>query len=258
MIVQSDKDRADIIEAGKRLGAILDAVAAACKPGVSTLELDQLAARLIEEGGDEASLKGYRPDGARIPYPATLCVSINDEVVHGIPHAERKIADGDIVGLDLVLTHNGLFVDSALTVAVGKASAEARKLMNTTQLALENGIAQARPGARVGDVSHAIEETFKGTEISVVKLLGGHGVGRGVHEEPYVSNAGHAGTGPELVAGMVLAIEPIANAGKASVVLGSDGYTYRTRDGSLSAHFEHSILIEEDKTIVLSRRPSEK
>jgi methionyl aminopeptidase len=258
MIVRTPEERAGIIEAGKRLGEILEKVGAATKPGVSTLELDALAEKLILENGDETALKGYRPDGARIPYPATICISINDEVVHGIPAVDRVIKEGDIVGLDLVLAHDGYYVDSAYSVAVGKVSAEAQKLLRTTQDALEAGIFAARPEAHIGDISHAVEASFKGTGIAVVKLLGGHGVGKGVHEEPYVSNAGTAGTGPTIVPGMVLAIEPIANAGKASVVLGSDGYTYRTRDGALSAHFEHSILIEEDQTIVLTRRPHEK
>jgi methionyl aminopeptidase len=258
MIATNAEERAGLIEAGKRLGKILDVVGKACKAGVTTAELDALADKLIRAGGDQASLKGYRPDGARYPYPATLCVSINDEVVHGIPSAERVLKDGDIVGLDLVLTHDGFFVDSAFTVPVGKVTAQAKKLMKTTQGALEKAIKTAKPGARVGDVSHAIEKAFDGTGIGVVKVLGGHGVGRSVHEEPFVSNTGHPGTGPELVPGMVIAIEPIANAGKASVVLAPDGYTYRTRDGSLSAHFEHTVLIGKKKAEVLTRRPGEK
>ncbi len=130
--------------------------------------------------------------------------------------------------------------------------------MNSTQESLEQAIKAARPGNRVGDISHATETAFKGTGFSVVRVLGGHGVGAEVHEEPFIANTGHPGTGPEIVVGMVLALEPIANEGKAAVVIGSDGYTYRTRDGSRSAHFEHTILVEEDETIVVTRRPSEK
>jgi methionyl aminopeptidase len=192
------------------------------------------------------------------PYPATLCVSINNEVVHGIPNeAPRTLREGDIVALDLGLTHKGFTSDSAISIPVGTISPEAQRLMDVTRASLEAGMRVARPGARVGDISHAVESAFDGTGFSVVKVLGGHGVGTAVHEEPYIPNVGHPGTGPELVEGMVLALEPIANAGKAGVVLSKDGYTYRTKDGSLSAHFEHTILIEKDKTLVLTRRPSE-
>lgn len=257
MIVRTPEERAGIIEAGKRLGSVLEQLAAAAVPGTSTLELDALAEKLITENGDHASLKGYRPEGARRPYPATLCVSINDEVVHGIPSAERFLKDGDIVGLDLVLDHKGFFVDSALTVPVGKVSQKAYELTAVTQAALAAGIAIARPGNRIGDISHAIEAVCKESEFAVVRLLGGHGVGRSVHEEPFIPNAGHAGTGTEIVPGMVFAIEPIVNQGKASVVLGTDGYTYRTRDGLLSAHFEHSVLVGEEETIILTKRSNE-
>lgn len=257
MIVRTPEQRAGIIEAGKHLGEILQKLADATKVGVTTLELDQLAVQLIAEYGDHNSLLGYRPDGARTPYPATLCISINDEVVHGIPSAERVIKDGDIVGLDLVLDHEGYFVDSALTVPVGNVSSTAKKLMWSTHAALAAGIEVARAGARIGDISNAIESVLDGSGFAVVKLLGGHGVGNSVHEEPFIANAGHAGTGPEIVPGTVIAIEPIVNEGKASVVLGPDGYTYRTRDGLLSAHFEHSVLIEADQTIVLTARPGE-
>ena len=181
---------------------------------------------------------------------------MNDEVVHGIP-GERILKEGDIVSLDLGLTHDGYIMDSAVTVPVGKVSKVAHELMSATQASLEDAIQAARPGARVGDISHATELAFKDTGFSVVKMLGGHGVGKHVHEEPFIANAGHPGTGPEIVPGMVLALEPIANVGKASVFIAPDGFTYRTKDGSLSAHFEHTILVQEDKTIVLTRRPSE-
>jgi methionyl aminopeptidase len=251
-------DIAGLTEAGKRLGAVLDALAAATRPGTTTLELDTLAEKLIREKGDEPSLKGFLPDGARRPYPATLCISINDEVVHGIPSATRTIKDGDIVGLDLCLGHKGYVVDSALTVPVGKIPHVAQNLMAVTQESLARGIEMARPGNRIGDISHAIEDAFKGSGFSLVKVLGGHGVGNSVHEEPFVPNVGHAGTGPQIEVGMVLAIEPIANAGKASVTILPDGYTYRSKDGSLSAHFEHTVLIGETSTMVLTRRPSER
>ncbi|HEX2792265.1 MAG TPA: type I methionyl aminopeptidase [Candidatus Paceibacterota bacterium] len=260
MIVRTPEERAGIRESGRRLGQVLETLAAIVAPGVATWELDTRAAELIRAGGDEPSFLGYTPEGARMPYPGSLCISVNDEVVHGIGVAgmpERKLKEGDIVTLDLGVTHQGFVTDSALTVPVGKVSKEARDLMAATREALERAIAAARPGNRVGDISFATAEAFKGTGFSVVKMLGGHGVGRSVHEEPFIANAGYPGTGPELVAGMVLALEPIANAGKAAVALANDGYTYRTKDGTYSAHFEHTILIEEAETLVLTRRPSE-
>lgn len=256
MIVRTAEERAGIIEAGRRLGAVLEALEQEVRPGVTTAELDAIAERLIRAGDDEPAFKGYTPEGARYPFPAALCISTNDEVVHGIP-SERALKEGDIVSLDLGLIHDGFVVDSAVTVPVGAGDAKTRELLDTTRLALENAIAAARPGARIGDLSAATGRTFKGTGFSVVKVLGGHGVGASVHEEPWIANDGHPGTGEEIVPGMVLALEPIANLGKAGVHIAPDGYTYRTRDGSKSAHFEHTILIETDETLVVTRRPGE-
>ena len=258
MIVRTPEERAGIIESGRRLGAVLEAVAAMVAPGVAVAALDAEAERLIRAGGDEPAFKGYTPEGAGRPYPATLCVSVNDEVVHGIPtEGGRILREGDIVSLDIGLVHKGFITDTAVTVPVGKVGRDSYALMNATQASLEAAIAAARPGNRIGDISHATEKAYEGTGFSVVKLLGGHAVGHHVHEEPFIANAGHPGTGPEIVSGMVLALEPIANMGKASVVIAPDGYTYRTRDGSRSAHFEHTILVEDDQTIVVTRRPSE-
>ncbi len=245
MTIATGEQRENLIEAGKRLAATLRAVAEAARPGVSSEELDDLAEHLIRGGGDIPAFLGYTPEGARRPYPATLCVSVNDEVVHGIPNESPKILkEGDIVGLDLGLTHNGIVVDAAVTVAAGRPDAQAEDLLRATERALSAGIAAARPGARVGGISSAIQGEIERAGFSVVKDLGGHGVGEFVHEEPFVPNFGRADEGPELVEGMVLALEPIASAGKGSVVLAPDGYTYRTKDGSRSAHFEHTILIE--------------
>jgi methionyl aminopeptidase len=256
MIVRTPDERAAIIEAGRRLGVVLEALAHAVRPGLETRELDALADRLITEAGDTPSFKGYQPDGVSYPFPSALCVSVNDEVVHGIP-GERRLKEGDIVSLDLGVTHKGLIVDSALTVAVGKTDGDSHRVMNTTQQALYAAIAAARPGNRIGDISYATEQAFKGSGCSVVKILGGHGVGRAVHEEPFIANTGYAGTGPEIVAGMVLALEPIANLGKGAVDSMDDEYLFVTRDGSRSAHFEHTILIEEDATHILTKRPTE-
>jgi methionyl aminopeptidase len=245
MIVKTEQQKEDLIEAGKRLAAVLTACAKAAKPGVSAQELDDLAERLIRDGDDIPAFLGYTPEGAGRKYPATLCVSINDEVVHGIPNEGRKVLKtGDLVSLDLGLIHEGIVVDAAATVAVGKASKKDAALLRATEEALAAGIAAAKPGGRVGDISHAIEQVLKKAGVAVVKALGGHGVGERVHEEPFVANFGKAGEGPELVEGMVLALEPIASAGKGAIVLRPDGYTYATRDGSRASHHEHTILIE--------------
>jgi len=254
MIAKTAEEREGLIEAGRRLGEVLRLTEESVRPGITTRELDELAEKLIRQGGDTPAFKGYTPDGARFPFPASLCVSVNDEVVHGIP-GDRVLKEGDIVALDLGLIHKGLVVDAAVTVGVGDIDAASKKLMAATRLALDRGIEAARPGNRIGDISYAIGQAFNNSGFSIVKVLGGHGVGQSVHEEPWIANEGHPGTGPEIVPGMVLALEPIANAGKASVLIDNDGYTYRTRDGSRSAHFEHTILIEEG-TLVLTERGS--
>ncbi len=256
MVIKTIEQRENLIEAGRRLGIVLHELEKVVAPGKTTAELNELAEKLIVEGGDYPCFKNYQPEGATFPFPAGLCISVNDEVVHGIP-GTRVLKESDIVSLDLGLTHNGIIVDSALTVAVGKTDKVSYDLMNATKLALEEAISVAKVGARIGDISSATEKAYKGTGFSVVKILGGHGVGEHVHEEPFVANVGYPGTGPEIVHGMVLALEPIANAGKGYVQVAQDGYTYRTRDGSRSAHFEHTILIEDSGTTVVTRRPGE-
>ncbi|MBU6388374.1 type I methionyl aminopeptidase [Patescibacteria group bacterium] len=245
MTISNDTERENLIEGGKRLAAVLRALRAKVAPGVTAEELDDLAERLIQEGGDQPAFLGYTPEGAGRPYPATLCVSINDEVVHGIPNESvRTLKEGDIVGLDLGLRHGGIIVDAAITVPVGAVDAETKKLLRATEAALAAGIAAAVPGKHVGDISQAIQKEIENAGFKVVKELGGHGVGDLVHEEPFIPNFGRAGQGELLEEGMVLALEPISTAGKAAVVLAPDGYTYRTKDGSRSAHFEHTILLE--------------
>ena len=253
MIITNEKEREILIEAGKRLASILDIIKSKVAPGVTAEELDDLAEQLIRDGGDSPASLGYTPEGSRRPYPATLCVSINDEVVHGIPNESQKILkEGDIVGLDFELSHKGIFVDMAITVPVGTVSQKAKKLLLATENALQAGIREAIPGNHIGDISHAIQGVIEGAGFSVVKILGGHGVGDAVHEEPFIPNYGHAGTGMELEEGMVLALEPISALGKGAVVLAPDGYTYRTKDGSLSAHFEHTILIEKGEARIIT------
>ena len=241
-------------EGGKRLAEILQKVSKEAKAGINIEELDALAEKLIREGGDEPSFLGYTPEGASRPYPATLCVSINDEIVHGIPNEEERILkDGDIVGLDLGLKHKGLFLDTAVTVGIGMISKEDQKLINITKEALMVGINAARVGNTVGDIGYAIEEFNKQYGYGLPIELGGHGVGYRVAEEPYIANYGDKGTGPKLKAGQVLALEPMLNIGDARIRLAEDGYTYKTADGKNSAHFEHTILVTNDKAEILTK-----
>lgn len=245
MTITTEEQKKDLIEAGKRLAVVLATLREKVAPGVTTDKLDELAERMIREGGDEPAFLGYTSEGSVRPYPATLCVSINDEVVHGIPNETVKtLKEGDIVGLDLGLRHNGIIVDAAVTVPVGRVGNDVLKLLSVTEAALDAGVAAAKAGKYVGDISHAIQQTIEGEGLKVIRELGGHGVGDVVHEEPFVPNYGWPSEGEELVEGMVLALEPITTAGKTAILLMPDGYTYRTKDGSKSAHFEHTILIE--------------
>lgn len=240
--IKSKEDIQRIREGGRRLARVMDALESMVTPGVTTKEIDTLAEKLIREGGDEPAFLGYQPGGATFPYPATVCTSVNDQVVHGIP-GERVLVEGDIIGLDIGLAHEGLIVDMARTIPVGKISPEVAKLLVITQGALKAGIAAASPGGRVGDISAAIEAYGSRENYGIVRELGGHGVGHAVHELPFVPNYGKAGTGPLLKENMVLALEPMFNLGGDGVMLERDGYTYATQDGLPSAHFEHTIVI---------------
>ncbi len=241
-------------EGGKRLAIILHTLADMVRPGISTKELDDMARELILSAGDKPSFLNYQPDGAKRPYPASLCVSINDEVVHGIPNEHsRVLVEGDIVGLDMGIIHKGLITDSAITVPVGKIDVESRKLLRATKEALFKGIEAARGGNTIGDIGHAIETFVRSTGFSNALGLAGHGVGYKVHEEPFVPNTGKRGTGVTLKPGMVLAIEPMLNVGTGKITLDGDGYTYRTKDGKRSAHFEHTIAITQGDAIILTK-----
>jgi len=253
VIIRNDIERANLIEGGKRLAAVLVALREKVAPGVTTEELDDLAEEMIRNGGDEPCFLGYTPEGAGRPYPATLCVSINDEVVHGIPNESVKVLkEGDIVGLDLGLRHDGIVVDAAITAPVGTVNEETKKLLRATEDALTAGIGAATSGKHVGDISSAIQKVIEDAGFSVVKELGGHGVGDLVHEEPFIPNFGRPGQGELLEEGMVLALEPISSMGRATVILAPDGYTFRTKDGSRSAHFEHTILIEKEGARIIT------
>ncbi|MFA5831087.1 MAG: type I methionyl aminopeptidase [Candidatus Paceibacterota bacterium] len=252
IIIKSPKEIEILRESGKRLAHILDEVEKAVRPGVTTGELDAIAQKLVLKMGDTAPFLGYQPYGASFPYPGAICLSVNDEIVHGIPK-ERILKEGDIIGLDMGVSHHTMITDSARTVAVGKISEKAQKLMDVTKKALEVGIAAAKVGAHVGDIGYAIETFVRPFKYGIVRELGGHGVGRGVHEDPYIPNFGtKKGVGAKLKAGMVIAIEPMLNEGKRGIVLDKDGYTYRTADRSLSAHFEHTIAITKDGPEILT------
>lgn len=241
-------------EGGARLSYILQSLARATKVGTTTSELDELAYRLTTEGGDRPSFLDYMPYGASRPYPASVCISVNDAIVHGIPNEEPySIQDGDVVSIDMGLIHKGLFLDSAITIAVGKADQKAKDLIHATREALEAGIAAVRLGGHIGDIGAAISAVARKSGFSLAEGLCGHGVGYAVHEDPYVPNDGVSGDGPELVPGLVIAIEPMLNEGSSKIKLLKDGYTYVTKDGGRSAHFEHTVAITENGIEVLTR-----
>ena len=252
MTIYNEEEIIHLREGGKRLAAVLDVVENMVAPGVTTAELNARAEELIRAGGDVPAFLNYRPEGAPTPYPASLCVSVNDEIVHGIP-GTRVIEDGDIVGIDLGLVHNGLFVDSARTVIAGEVSDEIKALVKATERALYAGIDAARGGSRIGDIGHAIEAVAKEGGFGVPEELTGHGVGHHVHEDPYVPNWGNPGTGGLLKPGLVLALEPMFNIGSEKILLDTDGHTFKTRDGSVSAHFEHTIVITDGAPEILTQ-----
>jgi methionyl aminopeptidase len=229
--------------------AVLREVMAAAAPGVSTADLDRLAEARCRERGASPAFKGYHG------YPASICISVNEEVVHGIPSPLRVLRDGDIVGLDFGVLHRGFYGDSAYTVPVGRVSGEALALLEATRAALASGVAAAAPLGRLGDIGAAVQGLVEASGYSVVRDFVGHGIGRRLHEPPQVPNFGQAGTGMRLRPGMVLAIEPMVNAGGAEVTTLADGWTAVTSDGSLSAHFEHTVAVTENGPEILSLPP---
>jgi methionyl aminopeptidase len=239
-------------EAGKLHARILADLATMVRPGVSTKDLDDYARKATDDAGDTPAFLNYRPEGAHRPFPASLCVSINDEVVHGIPSATRILKEGDLVSLDYGINRQGLITDAAITVPVGKVSKELETLMRVTQEALMAGIAAARVGNHIGDIGFAIAECARPHKYGVIQELGGHGVGHKVHEDPYIPNFGKKGTGFMLEEGMVLALEPMFTLGSRYVALEKDGYTIVSQDHSWSAHFEHTIAITKDGPVILT------
>lgn len=247
IILKTAEEIAVLREAGRIVARCLEILAEAIRPGITTGELDAIAEAFIRKSGGIPTFKGY------FGYPASICTSPNDVVVHGIP-GPRVLKDGDIVSIDVGVTYKGFVGDAAYTWPVGRVSEAARKLLRVTEEALHAGIAQARPGNRLGDISHAVQAHVEAHGFSVVRDYVGHGVGRRMHEEPQVPNFGPPGKGPVLAAGMVLAIEPMVNAGGHEVFTDRDNWTVRTRDGKLSAHFEHSVAITEDGPEILTLR----
>jgi len=245
IIIKSDREIAVMRQAGRIVAIILGILGKQVRPGMKTKELDIIAGREAERLGAKPSFKGYRG------FPANLCVSVNDEIVHGIP-GERVLSEGDIVSLDFGAIFDGFQSDAAVTIGVGEISPEARQLLGITQAALKAGIAAAYSGARLGDISAAIQNCAESRGYSVVREYTGHGIGREMHEEPQIPNFGQPGTGPVLMKGMTLALEPMVSIGDWHTRLGSNQWTVFTADGSLSAHFEHTVVITEAEPEVLT------
>lgn len=242
-------------EGGTLLRQLLKEMAKLCVPGTTTLDMDDLAMKLMEEWQLEPVLLGYHPSFADYPYPAAACISVNDCVQHGIPTEEVVLKEGDVVNIDVAVAYKGLVVDSGITVGVGKISAEASKLIAVTEEALAHGIKAAKPGNHIGDISAAIQTFVESRGMSIVEVLCGHGVGYKVHEEPTIPNFGLAGTGPLIEVGHVYAIEPIVNLGGKEVYFDDegDGYSVYTKDKSWSAHFEHTVAITKNGPVILTK-----
>ena len=240
-------------EAGKVVAIVYDELEKHIKPGTTTLELDQIAEQTMRKLGAEPAEKGYNPGIKGVPiFPASICVSINDEVIHGIPSKYRKLKEGDIVSIDTVALKNGYNGDAARTFVVGKTSKENQRLIDVTKQAFFEGIKYAKKGNRLGDICHAIGEYVNSQGYSVVREFQGHGIGREMHEDPGIPNYGKAGRGIRLEPGMTLAIEPMVIQGKPNILELDDGWTIITEDGSMAAHYENTILITEKEPEILT------
>jgi methionyl aminopeptidase len=245
IILKSPEEVGKMQRAGRIVAEVLRELKEQVKPGVSTLDLDEIAEKGIRKRGGQPAFKGYRG------FPATLCASVNNEIVHGIP-SKRTLQEGDIIGLDLGAIVDGYYGDAAITVAVGALRPEVQRLVTVTEESLYKGIDQMKTGNRLSDVSHAVQAHVEAAGYSVVKDFVGHGIGQSLHEEPQLPNFGQPGQGPRLRPGMVLAIEPMVNMGKDGVRVLSDHWTAVTEDGSLSAHFEHTVAITEAGPVILT------
>ena len=236
IVCRSQAEIAKLRRVNQLVGRILAELRQMVRPGVTTSQIDALAEQRVREAGAEPAFKGYHG------YPATVCASVNEQVVHGIPSA-RALTEGDVVSIDMGARLDGFFGDSAVTVPVGQVSDNAAALLRVTEEALFHGIEAVKPGARVSDIGASVQQHVEAHGFSVVREFVGHGIGTALHEEPQIANYGPGGRGPRLSEGMVLAIEPMVNAGKADVKVLADGWTAVTRDGRLSAHFEHTVVV---------------
>jgi len=251
IVRKSAGEIAKIAAAGAILADCIDALAETAAPGMTTAELDRLAERFIRQHRGVPTFLGYRG------FPASICASPNDMVVHGIP-GKYRVTEGDLLSLDVGVTLDGYVADSAVTLPMGAVEPEARRLLGVTAESLEAGLAECREGRRLGDISHAVQEVVEAAGFSVVRSLVGHGVGKEMHEDPQIPNYGDPGRGPRLEEGMVFAIEPMVDAGAYDVVVADDGWAIHTADGSLSAHFEHTVAVGKKGPRVLTRRRSER
>jgi len=247
IMIKSPQEIEKMRISGIALRKVHDTIAPHVKAGASTMDLEEIAVAKIAELGGKAAFKGYHG------YPSALCTSINDEVVHGMPNAKRILKDGDILSIDCGVIIDGFYSDAAVTYAIGKPTPETQKLLDVTKASLEAAIEQCQVGGRLFDISATVQEICEAEGFGVVREFVGHGIGRSMHEDPQVPNFGTRGKGPRLKAGMVLAIEPMINAGKPEVKVLKDGWTAVTIDGSYSAHFEHTVAITKDGPVVLTR-----
>ncbi|HEY7366393.1 MAG TPA: type I methionyl aminopeptidase [Methylomirabilota bacterium] len=249
IVLKSAREIEIMRQGGQILADLMEHLRSSVKSGMSTLEIDENVEAFIARRGAQPAFKGYRG------FPATVCVSINEEIVHGIPSAQRHLREGDIVGLDLGCIVDGYYADCAFTMAIGEVPSPVGRLLDVTRQSLELAVEQCRPGRRLSDVSHAVQQHVEAHGLGVVRAFVGHGIGRALHEEPQVPNFGEPGRGPQLKPGMVLAIEPMVTMGSWDVRILEDGWTAVTADGSLAAHFEHTVAITERGPSVLTSRP---
>ncbi|MGE5297997.1 MAG: type I methionyl aminopeptidase [Acidobacteriaceae bacterium] len=252
MIVKDDSQIKTLKEGGAILARILNLLSEKAKPGISAFELDQIAADEAKKAGASCSFLNYKSNPSDTPYPGSLCVSINDEVVHGLPTKDKILTEGDIVGLDLGIKYKGLFTDGAVTVAIGNVEPKKLKLLESAREALYAALDVVKPGVTVGDIGHAIQTVAESKGFSPVRELVGHGVGAKVHEDPEIPCYGQPNRGPMLPLGMVIAIEPMINAKGWKVRIGADGWTIKTADGSPSSHFEHTAVVTADGCEILT------
>lgn len=241
--------------AGKKLAEVIDETAKLVKPGTFAFDLNEFAHNKIIEMGCTPSFLNYTPGGAARPFPASICLSINDEIVHGIPNEiPKEINEGDVVKVDVGLIDDGLFVDSAVTVIAGEGSKEARELVNRTKEALNAAIKQCQVGNRISDIGAAVEKIGNSAGLTVIRELTGHGVGYAVHEDPFVPNFANSGYDDKMEEGLVIAIEPMFSLGSGDIIVAKDGQTYKTSDGSLAAQFEHTVAITKDGPIIITEK----